>query len=78
MLSYTVVDCGVPHVPKGTIGGLSVNYNETIINSTATYSCNIGYNLIGEKTTICGVNGTWNGAVPHCESKKREVFLKLI
>ena len=65
-----VVDCGIPHVPNRGMGGLTVNYNNTIVNSTASYTCNsIGYQLIGKATSVCLVNGTWTRTVPSCECK---------
>ena len=67
-----VVDCGEPYVPNGAVGGLTANYGNTIVNSTATYSCNsIGYQLIGEATSVCSVNGTWTGTVPSCQCELR-------
>ena len=52
------------------MGGLTVNYDNTIVNSTATYTCNsIGYQLIGKATSVCLVNGTWTRTVPSCECK---------
>ena len=72
-----VVDCGALYVPNKAVGGLTVNYNNTIVNSTATYSCNsIGYQLIGEATSVCSVNGTWTGTVPSCQCELR--LLKLV
>ena len=62
--------------------GLAVNYNNTIVNSTATYSFNsIGYQLIGKATSICSVNGAWTGTVPSCQCELRlwmMTILKLI
>ena len=67
-----VVDCGIPYVPNGDVGGLAVNYNNTIVNSTATYTCNsISYELIGESTSVCSVNGSWTGTVPSCQCELR-------
>ena len=36
---------------------------------TANYSCNTGYNLIGERSLMCGSNGSWNGAPPTCQGE---------
>lgn len=33
------------------------------------YACNEGYRLIAQSTRVCQWNGTWNGTMPHCESK---------
>ena len=39
----------------------------SITCSTATYSCNNGYNLIGNDTMTCQSNGYWSGQPPICE-----------
>ena len=50
------------------MGGLTVNYNNTIVNSTATYTCNrIGFQLIGKAISVCSVNGSWTGTVSLCQ-----------
>ena len=37
--------------------------------STASYSCNTGYDRIGPANRICGVDGSWSGSEPSCQSK---------
>ena len=34
-----------------------------------TYSCNPGYQLIGDISSICLPSGNWSTATPSCESK---------
>ncbi|XP_036362858.1 uncharacterized protein LOC115216258 [Octopus sinensis] len=34
------------------------------------YSCKIGYQLVGEKTSVCQYNGTWSQTQPRCEEMK--------
>ena len=41
------------------------NGQVTIIDSTATYTCDSGYELIGDDTRIC-VDGVWTGEEPTC------------
>jgi len=36
----------------------------TIYNSVAEYYCIIGYNMTGNNTRQCTVNGDWSGVVP--------------
>ena len=59
----TAVDCGnltdlangsVKHTPGTTLG------------QTATYSCNTGYNLVGDSTRTCQATGNWSGSAPSC------------
>ena len=34
---------------------------------TATYSCNTGYNLVGNSTRTCQATAVWTGSVPTCQ-----------
>ena len=46
---------GTVSVPSRTVG------------STATYSCNTGFNLVGGKTRVCRAGGVWSGKTPDCQ-----------
>ena len=39
----------------------------TTFRQTATYSCNAGYNLVGDSTRICHTTGRWSGSAPTCQ-----------
>ena len=39
----------------------------TTVGQTATYSCNTGYNLVGDSTRTCQAEGDWSGNAPICE-----------
>ena len=39
----------------------------TTFGQTATYSCNTGYNLVGDSTRTCQTVGNWSGSRPTCE-----------
>ena len=41
----------------------------TIVNSTATYSCNTGYTLTGDDMRTCMETGLWSGSEPICTGK---------
>ena len=41
----------------------------TIFGSTATYSCNTGFILVGEQTRTCQANGKWSGRAATCYRK---------
>ena len=38
--------------------------------STANYTCDSGYQLIGEQTRTCLSTGMWSGQEPTCEGMK--------
>ena len=59
-----VVDCGTLNDP--TNGQVS-HTGGTTFGQTATYSCNTGYNLVGDNTHTCQATGEWSGSVPTCE-----------
>lgn len=56
------VDCGVPSMPQNGYGV----YNLTILDAMVSYSCNRGYNLIGNPKRTCLNSGSWSGSVPEC------------
>ena len=39
----------------------------TTFGETATYSCNTGYNLVGDSIHTCEAIGEWSGSEPTCE-----------
>ena len=58
-----VVDCGSLADP---VFG-EVQTSGTTFNSTATYSCNDGYNLVdGDMMRTCLASGSWSGTPPTC------------
>ena len=62
-LLSTVVDCNTLSDPANG----QVSTSGTTFGETATYSCNTGYNLVGDNTRICGATGNWSGSAPTCE-----------
>ena len=68
MMFYSLpsdVDCGVlPNVMNGLI-----SFDRTNFGSEANYSCDIGYDLIGNRSRFCLANGEWTGIQPQCERK---------
>ena len=59
----TAVNCGTLTNP--TNGQVSYTAG-TIIRQTATYSCNRGYNLVGNRTHTCQATGLWSESAPTC------------
>ena len=39
----------------------------TTLGQTATYSCNTGYNLVGDSIRTCQATGNWSGSAPTCQ-----------
>ena len=35
----------------------------------ANYTCDPGFILVGDRTRICGSDGSWSGMAPTCERK---------
>ena len=60
----TVVDCGSLTDPDN---GLVTRTAGTTFGQTATYSCNTGYNLVGDSIRTCQATGNWSGSAPTCE-----------
>ena len=60
---FSVVDCGSLTDP---VNG-QVNTNGTTFGETAIYSCDTGYNLVGNNTRTCQATGQWSGNEPTCE-----------
>ena len=62
-LSLTAVHCGNLTDPSNG----SVNHTTgTTFGENATYSCDTGYNLVGDSTHTCQATGEWSGSAPTC------------
>ena len=61
----TVVDCGT--LSNLTYG--QVSHTGTSLQQTATYSCNPGYELLGDRTRVCLSTGVWSGSAPTCKRR---------
>ena len=67
-MHYTVVDCGALTDPDNG----QVSTSTTTYTSTADYTCNTGYNLVGVNERICTAAGTWTDGEPTCLSEDHE------
>ena len=61
----TAISCGQLNDP---VNG-KVVVSGTTPGSTATYSCNDGFQLFGNTVRECQSNGHWSGSTPSCKSK---------
>jgi len=46
-----------------------VVFGGTFVGATANYSCDTGYNLLGNAQRVCQSSGKWTGSIPTCESE---------
>lgn len=61
--SQRAVDCGEVNAPRN--GRVSIT--STPSGATATYSCNVGYELEGNRVSMCKTDeGLWIGKPPIC------------
>ena len=57
--------CGYPGEPQnGKVVGEDYSFGKLV-----NYTCNKGYNLIGDTQRECLLSGRWTGSVPKCQSK---------
>ena len=63
LLILAAVDCGNLTDP---VNG-QVTLTGTTFGQTATYSCNTGYNLVGDSNRTCQATGNWSGSAPTCQ-----------
>lgn len=66
---HVVVNCGPPDLPTANVTGLIVSNTSTFLDGVATYSCSIGYNLVGNNTSVCEDGTGWSGEPPQCHRK---------
>ena len=59
-----MVDCGALTDPAN---GQVSHTAGTTFGETAAYSCNTGYNLVGDSTRTCQATGMWSGSEPTCQ-----------
>ena len=57
------MDCdALPNPANGRVS----HATGTKLGQTATYSCDPGYNLVGDSTRKCQATGVWSGSAPTC------------
>lgn len=71
---FVAVDCGELRDPADGSVTLTVG---TMFESTAEYSCNVGFILNGNLMRTCQANGRWSGSEPICASGSFDSILQL-
>ena len=64
--TYTEIVC--PDLEDPTYG--SVDDGDNHPGTRAVYSCNDGFELVGDRKRLCDYDGTWDGEAPTCERKR--------
>ena len=59
-------ECGPLTDPANGMVDTTAGTTEGMI---ASYTCNTGYDLVGNMTRTCGADGVWNSTEPTCESE---------
>lgn len=55
-----------PNPPFIANGVVMLSSNTTVAGTAARYSCDNGFELIGEETIVCNVAGFWDGQPGFC------------
>ena len=64
------IDCGNLADPEGG----QVTFTSGL-DAIANYTCNEGYNLVGDAVRTCQANEEWTGAAPTCTCKLSLFYL---
>lgn len=64
--STVIADCNFLADPDNGV----VVHSSTIQGSSATYTCDVGYDLVGIAIRVCQSDAQWTSEEPTCESKK--------
>ena len=60
---FADVDCGDLNGPANGQVNLT---SGTTFGHPATYTCDMGYNLVGDSIRTCQATGRWSGSAPTC------------
>ena len=66
-----------PPLPTPFNGTVLVSEMKEIGTFKATFTCNRGFNLIGDSELLCEMEGKWSNRPPTCQSKRNNNTLVL-
>lgn len=72
--SFVPTDCGI--LPAPADGAVDLR-DGTLYNAVATFTCNDGYRLIGDKTRRCTAKERWNHLTPACVNEGNNLIIVL-
>ena len=74
LIFSSAVFCPLLPVPlNGTIDPTS-----NTIGSIASYSCDVGYELVGNMMRVCQSNGMWDGEDPQCRPLGTYMYVHVV
>ena len=75
---YKPVTCKTPPtVMNATMSNVSVNYNDYSVLDTVDYSCNEGFEMVGNKKISCMYSGQWS-TEPKCSLLSKSTIHPLV
>ena len=73
VFSYRFTDCGYISAP--TNGGVTYSNGATTLNEIATFTCDPGYILTGDRRRMCRKNYVWSHSSPTCVIKSENLII---
>ena len=70
-MCFVSIDCGLLlPLDNGFIHSTIGLQGNNTLNATATYTCNLGYNLLGSAHSTCTETSEWFPTAPNCTLSK--------
>ena len=67
------IGCPLPTPPSDG----DVNYTDAEAGSVVTYSCHVGFRLLGRNNRQCLITGEWESTAPTCTRKGNSSFVTI-